>query len=94
MADIVERLSNTVQILATTQMNLSMEDWDKVSNAVLDAAGAIKRLRGDVGTAAGDITALRAENEKLRAALQEIIADSFSVYAIQVARSALNPAKD
>ena len=30
-----------------------------------------------------------AENERLRAALQDIIADSFSVYAIQVARAAL-----
>lgn len=70
MTDIVERLRNTVQTLATTQMNLSMEDWDKVSNAVLDAAGAIKRLRGDVGNAAGEITGLRAENERLRAALE------------------------
>lgn len=32
---------------------------------------------------------LRAANERLRAALQDIIADSFSVYAIQVARAAL-----
>jgi hypothetical protein len=29
------------------------------------------------------------ENERLRAALEEIIQDSFSVYAIQVARAAL-----
>ena len=29
------------------------------------------------------------ENERLRAALREIIADSFSVYAIEVARAAL-----
>jgi hypothetical protein len=33
-----------------------------------------------------------AENEKLRAALREIIADSFSVYAIEVARAALEGA--
>ena len=33
--------------------------------------------------------ALRADNERLRAALQDIIADSFSVYAIQVARAVL-----
>jgi len=72
MTDIVERLCNTVQTLATTQMNLSMEDWDKVSNAVLDAAGAIKRLRGDVGNAAGEITGLRAENRMLREALHHI----------------------
>ena len=32
---------------------------------------------------------LVAENERLRAALQDIIADSFSVYAIEVARAAL-----
>lgn len=43
----------------------------------------------DYMEAADLITALRAENERLRAALQDIIADSFSVYAIQVAREAL-----
>ena len=36
-----------------------------------------------------EITRLRAENERLRAALQDIIADSFSIYAIEVARAAL-----
>lgn len=35
------------------------------------------------------INSLRAENERLRAALEEIILDSYSVYAIQVARAAL-----
>jgi len=35
------------------------------------------------------IDRLTAENEKLRVALEEIIQDSFSVYAIQVARAAL-----
>ena len=39
--------------------------------------------------AADTITRLTAEMEKLRAALEEIIQDSFSVYAIQVARAAL-----
>lgn len=87
MTDIVERLRNTVQILATTQMNLSMEDWDKVSNAVLDAAGAIKRLRGDVGNAAGEITRLRAENERLRAALERI--NVGEGWAALIARAAL-----
>ena len=33
---------------------------------------------------------LAAENDRLRAALREIIADSFSVYAIEVARAALD----
>lgn len=33
---------------------------------------------------------LMTENERLRAALREIIADSFSVYAIEVARAALD----
>lgn len=33
--------------------------------------------------------ALRAENERLRAALRDIITDSFSVYAIQIARAAI-----
>lgn len=37
-----------------------------------------------------EIARLTAENEKLRAALEEIIQDSFSVYAIQVARAALS----
>lgn len=36
-----------------------------------------------------EYAALRAENERLRAALREIIEDSFSVYAIEVARAAL-----
>ena len=36
-----------------------------------------------------EITTLRADNERLRKALQDIITDSFSVYAIQVARAAL-----
>jgi CRISPR/Cas system-associated endoribonuclease Cas2 len=36
------------------------------------------------------ITRLTAEVEKLRAALEEIIQDSFSVYAIRVARAALS----
>ena len=40
------------------------------------------RLQGRVGE-------LEAEVERLRAALRDIIADSFSVYAIQVARAAL-----
>jgi len=40
--------------------------------------------------AADTITRLTAENEQLRAALEEIIQDSFSVYAIQVARAALS----
>lgn len=37
-----------------------------------------------------EIIALRAENKRLRAALREIAADSFSVYAIEVARAALD----
>ncbi len=46
--------------------------------------------------AANEIEVLRlekakiaADNERLRSALQDIITDSFSVYAIQVARAAL-----
>ena len=39
--------------------------------------------------AADEITRLKAEVERLRGALAEIIQDSFSVYAIQVARAAL-----
>lgn len=42
-----------------------------------------------VSKASVEITRLTADNEKLRAALEEIIQDSFSVYAIQVARAAL-----
>jgi hypothetical protein len=37
-----------------------------------------------------DLDRLTAEVQRLRAALEEIIQDSFSVYAIQVARAALN----
>lgn len=70
MSDIMERLRDTVQILATTQMNLSMEDWDKVSNAILDAAGAIKRLRDDNGELTRRKTEAASEIERLRAALK------------------------
>jgi hypothetical protein len=43
--------------------------------------------------AADDLEKLKAELERLRAALEEIIQDSFSVYAIQVARAALKEEK-
>lgn len=56
----------------------------------------IKRLRAggcarDQGLTqyCAEAAAMAAENERLRAALAEIIQDSFSVYAIQVARAAL-----
>jgi len=41
-----------------------------------------------------DVKRMMTDVERLRAALQDIVVDSFSVYAIQVARAALNPAKD
>ena len=57
----------------------------------------IERLRGQVefekkcrNDAFDELKKQDAEIERLRAALREIIADSFSVYAIEVARAALD----
>jgi hypothetical protein len=49
----------------------------------------VERLRSVTVVQESLIRKSEAENEKLRAALEEIIQDSFSVYAIQVARAAL-----
>lgn len=66
------------------------------SRASIDAITEIKRLNEYIKRQAMDILLckegndmLHKENTRLRAALREIIADSFSVYAIQVARAAL-----
>lgn len=87
MRDIVERLQN--------------EEWPgeiplNVVDMIDDAADEITRLRGENErlraaneTWANSYHAEYYANVKLRAALQDIIADSFSVYAIQVARAAL-----
>ena len=44
---------------------------------------------GGVVTVAEGVQRMAADIKRLRAALREIVADSFSVYAIQVARAAL-----
>lgn len=48
MTDIVERLRDTVTMLAVTPMNLSLEDWDRHANAIQDAAALITRLRAEM----------------------------------------------
>jgi two-component sensor histidine kinase len=50
----------------------------------------VERLRSVTVVQETLIREAEAENEKLRAALEEIIQDSFSVYAIQVARASLS----
>ena len=69
-------------------------EWHKENSAKWQDTQAA-HLREIIGRQAHDrmqvreIKHLTAEVEKLRAALEEIIQDSFSVYAIQVARAAL-----
>lgn len=54
----------------------------------------IERLRDWNEEIALNARKLIADNERLVAALRDIITDSYSVYAIQVASAALNPAED
>jgi hypothetical protein len=44
-ADIVERLRVSCERLANTKMNMSLEDWDRVSAPIVEAADEIERLR-------------------------------------------------
>jgi len=69
------------------------DDWVRESERL---RVEVKKMRADIAYAdkhaskvEGLLWGTAKENEKLRAALEEIIQDSFSVYAIQVARAAL-----
>jgi hypothetical protein len=63
----------------------------RVQDAEITRLTAEVRVRQTIVEEARDERdAALAENESLRAALREIIADSFSVYAIEVARAALS----
>jgi len=55
-----------------------------------EALDEITRLTAEVEQNAIDLEEYKRDVERLRAALEEIIQDSFSVYAIQVARAALS----
>ena len=68
-----------------------MSDIDHTRDCILPSNGKAEGLvkASELFALAAERDALRAENEKLRAALRDIIADSFSVYAIEVARAAL-----
>jgi type II secretory pathway component PulM len=90
MTDIVERL----RILAAVDnCQASIEAADEITRLRAE----VEKMRADIAYAdkhASKVESLlwgtAKENEKLRTALEEIIQDSFSVYAIQVARAALS----
>lgn len=57
-------------------------------------ADEVTRLRAALEVTSGECKEAFEDNAKLRAALEEIILDSYSVYAIQVARAALGGEND
>ena len=97
MTDIVERLRQRPWRSAAENDYEAKERRQREREEGADEITALRAEVEDLGNRlhhvhrlwANNEHALRAENERLRAALQDIIADSFSVYAIQVARAAL-----
>lgn len=76
MTDIVERLRDTVTMLAVTPMTLSLEDWDQHANAIQDGAR--------------EIVMLRADNYRLRAALEPLACTCPAKHANECSRSEVN----
>ena len=96
MSDIVERLKRGESCLkGSGQTCISMNAVNGclcaiAADEITRLAAEVERLRSLTVVQESLIRKSEAANEKLRAALEEIIQDSFSVYAIQVACAALS----
>lgn len=72
MSDIAKLLRATTEQMACTA-SVDMTLWDKHSNACLEASDKIEELRKDASAAWAMCASISAENEKLRAALSELV---------------------
>lgn len=83
-------ISNVLRKVIELDISLGLDGTQEALDEITRLTAEVERLRSLTVIQETLIRKAETENEKLRAALEEIIQDSFSVYAIQVARAALS----